>query len=225
MIYLNVKENTLAKQARSEAESHMSSQAVANRAGQQQQQAQSASRGIGSAQADGGGPNLTWLQTSEANNVAGFDIPIFTEEFIDHSKAREQEIRQLRKDVNEFEQQNSVLHKHIDSLKQSSTKIDADMEHYRNQNVQLQKNLDIFRQTMLQCFQTTPLPNTQECAQANNIDDYIMKMYSIVNSQNQQANNNNNNESANGNDQNRNFTMHVKSVISKFNFTTLFDTV
>jgi hypothetical protein len=172
-------------------------------------------------------PNLSWLQNE--SNIAGFDIPIFTEEFIDHSKSREQEIRQLRKEVNELEQQNSVLNKHIESLKHSSNKIDSDLDQYKSVNGQIQKNLDIFRQTMLHCFSSTPLPNTQECAQASNIDDYIMKMYAIVNNINLNDQQQHHHHQQLNNDPNyainRNFAMHVKSIFSKINFTSLFDNV
>lgn len=173
-------------------------------------------------------PNLSWLQSGDAHNIAGFDVPIFTEEFIEHSKSREHDIRQLRKEVNELEQQNGVLNKHIDSLKQSSAKIDADMDHFKQANAQMQKNLDIFRQTMLHCFSNTPLPNTQEVAQPANIDDYIMKLYSIVNNTNQLDQQTPQQQQMNADQNymvNRNFTMHVKSIFSKINFTSLFENI
>ena len=56
----------------------------------------------------------------------------FTEEFIQHSKNREHEMRQLRKEINELEQQNNVLHKHIENMKQSTSKIETDVEKYQN---------------------------------------------------------------------------------------------
>ena len=166
--------------------------------------------------------NLNWLQNE--SNVGGFDIPIFTEEFIEHSRNREQEMRTLRKELNELEQQNSVLNKHIDNLKQSTNKIEQDIEHYKNSNNQLQKNLDLFRQTVLHCFNNIPLPNTQDYPTPANIDEYIMRLYNIVNIINQNENNPNN-----MNDQfyvnNRSFALHVKSVFSKINFNSLFECV
>lgn len=170
-------------------------------------------------------PTLNWLQTE--SNVAGFDIPIFTEEFIEHSRNREQETRQLRKELNELEQQNSVLNKHIDNLKQSTNKIEQEIDHFKNSNGQLQKNLDLFRQTILHCFNNIPLPNTQDYPTPSNIDEYIMRLYTIVNMINQNENNPNNQQ--NMNDQfysnNRSFALHVKSVFSKINFNSLFECV
>ena len=183
--------------------------------------------------------DLTWLQ--QEANIAGFDIPIFTEEFIEHSKSREQEMRQLRKEIAEMEQQNGVLHGQIESLKQlrteknkkflalfkdlffflrSSSKIDADIERFKNSNTQMQKNADLFRQTILHCFNNIALPNTQEYPSPNNIDDYIMKIYSILNATSQVENSN---ESAYS--LNRQFANHVKSVFSKINFNSLFESI
>ena len=70
---------------------------------------------------------------------------VFTEEFIEHSKTRENEMRLVRKEINELEQQNSVLHKHIEIMKQSSVKVDNDIERYQNVNNQLKKKMDAFR--------------------------------------------------------------------------------
>jgi hypothetical protein len=171
------------------------------------------------ANSNGGDSNLNWLQ--QESNIAGFDIPIFTEEFIDHSKNRESEMRLLRKEITEMEQQNNVLNSHIENLKQSTQKIETDIDRYKNSNTQMQKNADLFRQTILHCFNNIALPNTQEYPTPNNIDDYIMRIYSILNTTSQTSENSN--ESAYS--LNRQFANHVKSVFSKINFNSLFDSI
>jgi len=70
---------------------------------------------------------------------------VFTEEFIEHCKTRENEMRVVRKEITELEQQNSVLHKHIEIMKQSSAKLDTDLERYQNTNNQLKNKMDTFR--------------------------------------------------------------------------------
>lgn len=45
-------------------------------------------------------------------DLGNFDIPIFTEEFLDHNKTRDAELRQLRKINTDYEQQNAILSKH-----------------------------------------------------------------------------------------------------------------
>lgn len=163
------------------------------------------------------------------SNIAGFDVPIFTEEFIEHSKSREQEVRQLRKEINEMEQQNSVLYKHIDNLKQSTQKIELDIEQFKNSNNLLAKNMDIFRQTILHCFSNTPLPNTQDYVPTPaNIDDYIMRLFSLVNAQNQTEQQQQQHQTLTNDSNflmNRNFVHHVKSVFAKINFSSLFEAI
>ena len=60
---------------------------------------------------------LSVAEPQHRENSNSFDIPIFTEEFLDHNKARELELKQLRKQTGEFEEQNAVLGKHIESMK------------------------------------------------------------------------------------------------------------
>ena len=62
----------------------------------------------------------------ENEDVSGaFDIPIFTEEFLDHNKARETELRQLRKQNTEYEEQNAILSKHIENMKSAIDKLEV----------------------------------------------------------------------------------------------------
>jgi hypothetical protein len=154
-------------------------------------------------------PNAICLNFANETNVAGFDIPIFTEQFIEHSKTRENEMRQIRKEICELEQQNSVLHKHIDMMKQSSSKVDLDIENYKQTNSQLSKKIDAFRQAIINC--NIQLPNSKEYPAPNNIDEYIMRLYSLVSTNDSQ------------NDTNNAFVSHVKSVLSKINFNALFE--
>ena len=168
-----------------------------------------------------GTPNLTWLQSE--SNIAGFDVPIFTEEFIEHSKSREHELRILRKEIAELEQQNSVLNKHVDSLKQSTNKCELDAEQYRDANQQLQKNLDVFRQTVLHFLSNVPLPNSQDFPTHANIDEYIVRVLNIINMHNQYEQNPQQQQNDQAYQMNRNFAQHVKSVFAKINFNSLFE--
>ncbi|KAG5839447.1 hypothetical protein ANANG_G00205050 [Anguilla anguilla] len=54
---------------------------------------------------------------AEGKERSVFDIPIFTEEFLNHSKAREAEMRQLRKTNMEYEERNAALQKHVESMR------------------------------------------------------------------------------------------------------------
>ncbi|XP_054257442.1 high mobility group protein 20A-like, partial [Macrosteles quadrilineatus] len=79
----------------------------------------------------------------EAEQIfTGYDIPIFTEEFLDHNKAREAELRQLRKSNTDYEQQNATLQKHMENMRAALDKLAADTEHQRSNNLMLQQHLD-----------------------------------------------------------------------------------
>ncbi|OQR73929.1 high mobility group protein 20A-like [Tropilaelaps mercedesae] len=82
-----------------------------------------------------------------------FDIPIFTEEFLDHNKAREAEMRALRKSHTELEEHNAVLAKHIDSFKDAIGRLEAEVETHRNSNKAMQMYLDKLRGTLAEAFQ------------------------------------------------------------------------
>lgn len=60
-------------------------------------------------------------------DFGNFDIPIFTEEFLDHNKTRDAELRQLRKINTDYEQQNATLTKHIENMKTAITKLETEI--------------------------------------------------------------------------------------------------
>ena len=121
-------------------------------------------------------------------------------------------MRQLRKEVAELEQQNSFLQKHLETINQSTAKMHTDMEKLKISTGAAQKHSEMFKQTMLHCFSNLPLPNSQEYPTPANIDEYIMKLYSMLASHQMDSNNSQ-------------FVMHVKSTLSKINFSSLFEAV
>jgi hypothetical protein len=62
-------------------------------------------------QPDKGGGGKAATNDSDKEEATGMDFPVFTEEFLEYNKARESELRQLRKQVTEMEEQNAILHK------------------------------------------------------------------------------------------------------------------
>ena len=95
---------------------------------------------------------LSVVEPQHRENSNSFDIPIFTEEFLDHNKARELELKQLRKQTGEFEEQNAVLGKHIESMKSAITKLEVDTVQQRQSNAALQHQLDQLRQLVVSNF-------------------------------------------------------------------------
>ncbi|KAJ0069931.1 hypothetical protein NL108_016662, partial [Boleophthalmus pectinirostris] len=118
----------------------------------------------------------------EGKDRTVFDIPIFTEEFLNHSKgksaffflnparfyitclhfflctAREAELRQLRKTNMEYEERNAALQKHVESMRGAVERLEGDVMQERGRNSLLQQHLETLRQALTSSFSSVPLP-------------------------------------------------------------------
>jgi len=72
--------------------------------------------------------------------------------------AREAELRQLRKQNTEYEEQNAILSKHIDNMKQAIEKLEVESVQQKNNNLSLKQHLDAIRATLVANFASVPLP-------------------------------------------------------------------
>jgi len=147
----------------------------------QKQQEKKSKEASESAQATNGGIDV--LHESVNNNTnsnPAFDIPIFTEEFLDHNKAREGELRQLRKQNTEFEEQNAILSKHVDNMKAAIEKLKVESVQQHQNNNALQTHLDMLRTTLTANFQSVPLPNTHEVPALDSIDTYMAHLHAVI---------------------------------------------
>lgn len=127
------------------------------------------------------------IQQDKDNDFTGFDIPIFTEEFLDHNKACEAELRQLRKATSDYEAQNAVLQRHVDSLYAAVNRLESETNQQRTTNQALQRHLDSLRSQLAGCFATIPLPGTNEGATLQNIDSYVERLESLLNGSSEQS--------------------------------------
>ncbi|XP_069621758.1 high mobility group protein 20A isoform X2 [Ranitomeya imitator] len=109
-----------------------------------------------------------------------FDIPIFTEEFLNHSKAREAELRQLRKSNMEFEERNAALQKHVESMRSAVQRLEAELNQEQGRNTLLLQHLQNVRQTLAHCLHTVPIPGTNETPTLETIDSYMSRLQSAV---------------------------------------------
>ena len=150
------------------------------------------------------------VQESNSHNMAvnndnsgSFDIPIFTEEFLNHNRARELELRQLRKQTSEFEEQNAVLGKHIDSMKSAISKLEVETVQQRQSNAGFQQQLDMLRlnfiiidfifqlelnrQMVLSAFRGVQLPGNMEAVTPATVDQFVAKLHSLTDKENATA--------------------------------------
>ncbi|XP_077525257.1 high mobility group protein 20A-like [Amblyomma americanum] len=120
------------------------------------------------------------IDDSKKDEIPGFDIPIFTEEFLDHNKGCEAELRQLRKSNTEYEEQNAILSKHIDTMKAAIEKLEVETVQQKNNNLALQQHLATLRSNLAASFASLPLPGTNETATLENIDSYMAKLHTLI---------------------------------------------
>lgn len=120
-------------------------------------------------------------ETPVENEFSGFDIPIFTEEFLDHNKSCESELRQLRKATSEYEAQNAVLQRHVDKLHNAVRSLDSEANQQRITNQSLQRHLDNLRNQLATCFSSISLPGIYDGANIQNIDNYIEQLEILLN--------------------------------------------
>ncbi|XP_054623464.1 high mobility group protein 20A isoform X1 [Dunckerocampus dactyliophorus] len=117
---------------------------------------------------------------AEGKDRSVFDIPIFTEEFLNHSKAREAEMRQLRKTNMEYEERNAALQKHVESMRGAVERLEGDVMQERGRNGLLHQHLETLRQALAASFSSVPLPGSGEMATLDSIDAYMKKLHSII---------------------------------------------
>ncbi|VVC29067.1 Hypothetical protein CINCED_3A019272 [Cinara cedri] len=87
-----------------------------------------------------------------------FDIPIFSEEFLNFNKARESELRYLRKTVTDQEQEVSILDKHIENLNVGINKLTDNTEIAKYTYEIDKEHLNYLRSKFLEALAHTSLP-------------------------------------------------------------------
>ncbi|XP_056596084.1 high mobility group protein 20A isoform X1 [Triplophysa dalaica] len=116
----------------------------------------------------------------EIKDRSVFDIPIFTEEFLNHSKAREAELRQLRKTNMEYEERNAALQKHVESMRSAVDRLEGDVLQERTRNSLLHQHLETLRSALTHSFSTVPLPGSGETPTLESVDSYMKRLHNII---------------------------------------------
>ncbi|KAK2869146.1 hypothetical protein Q7C36_001017 [Tachysurus vachellii] len=111
-----------------------------------------------------------------------FDVPIFTEEFLDQNKAREAELRRLRKANVEFEEQNTILQKHIAEMFNAKERLEAELGQDEMRTQALHRRLQAIKQTLVNSLASVPLPGTGETPSYGTLDTYLSRLSSALES-------------------------------------------
>lgn len=111
-----------------------------------------------------------------------FDVPIFTEEFLDQNKAREAELRRLRKANMDFEEQNAVLQKHIADMFSAKERLEAELGQDELRTQALHRRLQAIKQTLVSSLASVPLPGTGETPSVGTLDSYLSRLSNTLES-------------------------------------------
>lgn len=128
---------------------------------------------------------------------------------MEHSRSREYESRLLRKELNELEQQNGVLEKHIESLRKSTSSVETDVEFLSRRNDQLEKATDAFRHLIIDGLKSSSfLPFDQSPPLSlDNVDEFVLKLTRFIND---------NNKTDNPNEQVQELLTRLKTLMTGF---------
>lgn len=111
------------------------------------------------------------------------ELPIFTEHFLEHNKIIESELKLLRKNNVEIEQQNSVLMKHIENMENGVKKVEGEISATKEQNVRLEKYLTKVKIILASGLHSLTLPSLKSGATVENIEKYMTDMASEASAQ------------------------------------------
>ncbi|XP_013164873.1 PREDICTED: high mobility group protein 20A isoform X1 [Papilio xuthus] len=110
------------------------------------------------------------------------DIPIFTDQFLQHNKLRESELRQLRKANSDYEQQNAILQRHAEEVSAATTRLRAETTAAAERTAALVAHRRALVAALVHALQSLALPLTSGASGATeaNIEEYMDKLYALV---------------------------------------------
>lgn len=101
------------------------------------------------------------------------DIPIFTDQFLEHNRRVESDLRQLRKSNTDYELQNSVLEKHMESMTNGVAKIVKECEDIKKQDEMIEQYLQQLRTKLTNALAGLSITSKPGGANINNIDAFM----------------------------------------------------
>ncbi|XP_017072968.1 high mobility group protein 20A [Drosophila eugracilis] len=109
------------------------------------------------------------------------EIPIYTNEFIEHNRSTENELRTLRKAKTDLEQQNAVLEQHVDNTKAGYAKVMGEVTELMEENRRLETYVRGLRQKLVAALGEISLPPLEPNGpNVGNIDKYIRHLAGLV---------------------------------------------
>lgn len=109
-----------------------------------------------------------------------YDIPVFTEEFLEHNKTVDTELRLLRKSNTDYEQQNSVLEKHVENIRNGISKLENETSLLKENNQVLQSYIGKLRKKLTSALAGLSIPGESEPCNLQNIDKYMNSLHQMA---------------------------------------------
>ncbi|KAH8290655.1 hypothetical protein KR054_004778 [Drosophila jambulina] len=110
------------------------------------------------------------------------EIPIYTNEFIEHNRSTENELRTLRKAKTDLEQQNAVLEQHVDNTKAGYAKVMGEVSVLMAENARLESYVKGMRQKLVSALGAIQLPPLESAGppSVENIDKYVRHLAGLA---------------------------------------------
>ncbi|XP_060847331.1 high mobility group protein 20A-like [Rhopalosiphum padi] len=120
------------------------------------------------------------IKPSNDNINTVYDIPIFSDEFLIFNKARDTELRYLRKTVTDQEQEVSVLDKHIENMENGIVKLTANVEKLEAGCSKYEEHLNKLRPLLLDAFADISFPDNIEPPTNENLDTFMINLSTLL---------------------------------------------
>lgn len=117
-----------------------------------------------------------------AIRMGDYEIPIFTDDFLEHNKVIDSELRMLRKSNIDYEQQNSVLEKHVENMDNGIQKLENETNSLKTRNAVLQSYLQKLKSVLAGALAGLPIGSGKEGATVDNIDKYMGELHQMAKS-------------------------------------------
>jgi hypothetical protein len=119
--------------------------------------------------------------TNSYSNTDCDAIPIFSEQFLEHNRQREAELRLLRKNTSDLEEQNATLSKHIETMTSAIEQLDNEFIQQRTSQAMANQRLTRMRQLLYSELADTTLPGTNQLPTLPDIDSWIVQLQDTLN--------------------------------------------
>ena len=108
------------------------------------------------------------------------DIPIFTDAFLDHNKAKESELHSLNKTNLELEKQNVLLEAHVHNLEDAIVQLESHIESEEARNSSIQLKLRNTQLMFYNAFKDLTNPVTNAKPTIETIEQYMAHVCSLL---------------------------------------------